>query len=205
MALFYIVIPTSAVAVTAHGNAVVVVPYLIGLAVVGLVIHFLIRRKGSAKQAEFAQRWGLIQVSRKKQEYRGRFGRVEIGVRFLREKSSRTGASGTEYVQVSLLKPRNSTRYVSARARHLRLASHRRASLIEVRTGDAVFFDGRFRVLVGTRDDAAAILDPELRAALIAVSIGTFEYIQGEIRLASVEDPDALMKLAEALCARISA
>ncbi|GAA1723349.1 hypothetical protein GCM10009765_84170 [Fodinicola feengrottensis] len=122
----------------------------------------------------------------------------------MREKSSRTGASGTEYVQVSLLKPRNSTRYVSARARHLRLASHRRASLIEVRTGDAVF-DGRFRVLVGTRDDAAAILDPELRAALIAVSIGTFEYIQGEIRLASVEDPDALMKLAEALCARISA
>jgi hypothetical protein len=200
MALFDIVDLPYAIIGRPGDNLLVMLPYLIALVVAGILIGLLVRRRTNAKQTEFVKRWGFIRVPRKRQEYRGRFGRVEIGLRFLREKSSRAGAPGAEYVQLSLLKPRDSTRYVSVRARHLRLTAHRRGSLIEARTGDAAF-DGRFRVLVGTRDDAAAILDPNLRTALIAASIGTFEYIQGEIRLASAEDPDAMMNLAQFLCA----
>ena len=194
--MFDIVVPSQPPLVwLVYVAGVVAVLFFVGL--------LLFRRKKPAKKVEFASRWGLIRVPGRKEEYRGRFGRVEIGVRFLREKSARSGESGAAYVQVSLLRPRDSSRYVSARARHLRLAAHRRGSLIEVRTGDAIF-DGRFRVLVGARDDAAAILEPDLRAALTAASIGTFEYIQGEIRLATADDLEAMMNLAQVLCARLS-
>lgn len=37
--------------------------------------------------------------------------------------------------------------------------------------------------------------------ALTATSVGLFEYVQGEIRLASAENPDAMMNLARLLAA----